>query len=369
MSRGTSPGTGRGTGRGRPLRVLIVGQAPGAPGGIASVQRLHEAALRRRDDVAVTVVVTFDESGPLRRLRLLLSGLLRATALVLAGRVDVVDLHVSKGLSVLRKGLLVAVARARGVPTVLHAHAGAFAEWFDALPRPARALVAAVLRPDRMVVLSEEAREVYRTRLHLPPERLVVAANPVEWPDAVPDRDPGGPVEAVFLGRLVDRKGVFDLLEGLALVPADARKRLHATLAGHGDADAVRHRVVELGLSDLVEVRTWLGPAERDALLGRAQLLVLPSWWEALPMAVLEAMAWAVTPVVTPVGGLVGLVRDGENGVRVPLQDPAALAGTLEKLLLDDAGRQRLGAAARTDVRGYGADAWADRLVALYRGL
>lgn len=254
------------------LRVLVVGQTSSTPGGIAAVQRLHERFLAARDDVDVRVVTTYDEAGPLRRLRLMVGGITRALALVLGGRVDVVHLHVAKGLSTLRKGVIVAAARARGVPTVLHTHAGAFADWFDGLPAPLRPVVAWLLRADRVVVLAPDARAIYTTRLGLPEDRVVVLTNPVEWPATVPERDPGTrTVDAVFLGRLIDRKGVFDLVTALAGLDAAHRARLHVTLAGHGDADAVRRAVTANGLDGAVEVRTWIGPAERDALLGTAE--------------------------------------------------------------------------------------------------
>ncbi|MFC5065503.1 glycosyltransferase family 4 protein [Actinomycetospora atypica] len=353
-----------------PLRVLVVGQAEGTPGGISSVQRLHVRFLAARDDVAVRVVTTYDEVGVLSRLRLMVGGLARALGLIAAGRVDVVHLHVAKGLSALRKGLVVAAARARGVPTVLHTHAGAFAEWFDGLPSPLRAVVARLLRADRVIVLAPDAREVYTSRLGLPDDRVLVLPNPVEWPATVPRRDPhAAAVHGVFLGRLIDRKGVFDLVEAVGGLQAAHRERLRLTLAGHGDADAVRRAVSDAGLDGTVEVRTWIGPAERDELLGTAQLLLLPSWWEGLPMSVLEGMAWGLCPVVTPVGGLATLVRDGDNGVVVPVNDPAALGAALDKLLSDDEVRVQLGARAREAVAPYGADAWADRLVGLYREL
>jgi glycosyltransferase involved in cell wall biosynthesis len=69
------------------------------------------------------------------------------------------------------------------------------------------------------------------------------------------------------------------------------------------------------------------------------------------------------------VGGLATLVRDGDNGVVVPVGDPPALTAALDKLLSDDEVRVRLGARARESVRAFGADAWADRLVTLYREL
>jgi glycosyltransferase involved in cell wall biosynthesis len=352
------------------LRVLVVGQASSTPGGISSVQRLHERFLAARDDVELRVATTYDEAGALRRLRLMVGGIARALALVLTGRVDVVHLHVAKGMSALRKGVVVAVARARGVPTVLHTHAGAFADWFDGLPGPARRAVAWMLRADRVVVLAPDAREVYTSRLGLPDDRAVVLANPVEWPDATPERDPHAErVGAVFLGRLIDRKGVFDLVDAVAGLHAAHRARLHVTLAGHGDADAVRRAVTAAGLDGTVEVRTWISPQERDELLGAAQILLLPSWWEGLPMSVLEGMAWGLCPVVTPVGGLATLVRDGDNGVVVPVSDPPSLTAALDKLLSDDEVRVRIGTRARESVRSFGAVAWADRLVTLYREL
>ncbi len=356
--------------RGDRLRVLVVGQTSSTPGGMAAVQRLQERFLAAREDVEVQVAITYDEAGPLRRLRLMVGGVARALALVLTRRVDVVHLHVAKGLSALRKGVIVAAARSRGVPTVLHTHAGAFADWFDGLPAPLRRPVAALLRADRVVVLAPGSREVYTSRLGLPADRVVLLANPVEWPATVPERDPHtGTVEAVFLGRLIDRKGVFDLVDALAGLQGAHRDRLHVTLAGHGDADAVRRAVGRHGLDATIDVRTWIGPDERDELLGTAQILLLPSWWEGLPMSVLEGMAWGLCPVVTPVGGLATLVRDGDNGVVVPVGDPPALTAALDKLLSDDEVRVRTGARARESVRTFGADAWADRLVTLYREL
>jgi glycosyltransferase involved in cell wall biosynthesis len=350
--------------------VLVVGQAPTTPGGISSVQRLHERFLAARDDVALRVVTTYDEAGALRRLGLMVGGIARALALVLTRRVDVVHLHVAKGLSTIRKGVIVAAARARGVPTVLHTHAGAFADWFDGLPAPARPVVAWLLRADRVVVLAAASREVYTARLGLPEDRVVVLTNPVEWPATVPDRDPRAEtIGALFLGRLIDRKGVFDLVDALAGLHAAHRSRLRVTLAGHGDADAVRHAVTAARLDGVVDVRTWIGPDERDELLAAAQILLLPSWWEGLPMSVLEGMAWGLCPVVTPVGGLATLVRDGDNGVVVPVGDPPALTAALDKLLSDDEVRVHTGARARESVRAFGAEAWADRLVILYREL
>ena len=156
--------TGSADGRSRTgrLRVLVVGQASTTPGGMSSVQRLHERFLTAREDVELHVATTYDETGLLHRLRLMVGGLARALAMVLTRRVDVVHLHVAKGLSALRKGIVVVAARRAGVPTVLHTHAGAFADWFDGLPAPVRPVAAWLLRADRVVAHPRRARSTPR---------------------------------------------------------------------------------------------------------------------------------------------------------------------------------------------------------------
>ena len=252
---------------------------------------------------------------------------------------------------------------------MVHAHAGLFLDWFDGLPRPARGLVRRLLVADRVIALNETVRDGYARRLGVPADRMLMMSNPVEWPDDVPERRRDGPVGAAFLGYFREMKGVFDLLRATSLLPPEHRERLRLVVAGHGDPEPVRAAVREAGITDVVDVREYLPPAERDAVLAEAEILVLPSYAEGLPMSVLEAMAWGVAPVVTPVGGLASLVRDGQNGVLVPVGDPEALASALGKLLVDDEARRAMGARARDDVHVFAAEPWAARLAELWRSL
>jgi glycosyltransferase involved in cell wall biosynthesis len=351
----------------RRLQVLVAGPSSRTQGGMASVQLLLERWVP--DDIDLHVFATFAEGGVGARLRATLLGVGGAVWRLLTGRVDVVHVNLSKKASVLRKGVILTVGRLRGAATVVHAHAGLFLDWFDGLPRPAQAVVRRLLVADRVIVLNETVREGYARRIGVPHDRMVMMTNPVEWPSSVPERDGDGPVLAAFLGALREKKGVFDLVSALALLPAEHRERLHLVAAGHEDPVALRLAIHRAGVDEVVEVSQYLDPDARDALLARAQILLLPSHAEGLPMSVLEAMAWGLVPVVTPVGGLPALIRDGENGVLVPVADPEALATALGKLLVDDAARRTIGARAREDARAYAADVWAARLADLWRSL
>lgn len=354
--------------------MLVVGNAPAGPdsrGGMASVVRLMVLRAAADPSVELVVAATHRDVGAAARVLTWATGTARAVRAVRRGRADVVHVHLSHGGSVVRKAPTLAAARRRGVPVLLHAHSFNFAAWFDALPGWARRLTRRALRADVVVVLSPSQRAVYEERLDVAGARVVEVANPASLPAEAEVATPpaGDRVGVAFLGRYGERKGIGDLLAALTRLGADERARLRVVTAGDGEVDQVRTDVAALGLDDCVEVRGWLEPAERDAVLAASEIFVLPSYDEALPMALIEAMAFRVVPVVTPVGGLPDLVHDGDNGVLVPVGDPEAIATALRGLLADPDRRRAIGDRARASVEQLDAADWWSTLTALWRDL
>ena len=150
---------------------------------------------------------------------------------------------------------------------------------------------------------------------------------------------------AAFLGRFGDRKGVPELLRALA-EPRLATLRWTAVLAGDGAVERFRARWA--ARAERARSRCRLGRRSRGPRqLAAADILVLPSLNEGLPMAVLEAMAPGLAVVTTPVGAIPDAIQDGETGLLVPARDAAALAEALARLIVDPALRRRLGEQAR----------------------
>jgi glycosyltransferase involved in cell wall biosynthesis len=153
----------------------------------------------------------------------------------------------------------------------------------------------------------------------------------------------------LFLGHLLPEKGVFDLVRAFAQVSARI-PGMTLLLAGVGQIDRVRKLAGELGVRERVELPGWLGPESKSAALAAGTLFILPSYIEGLPMALLEAMSWALPVIATPVGGIPQLVTHEVNGLLVAPGDVAALAAAITRLLGDPALRERLGNAARTTI-------------------
>lgn len=85
-------------------------------------------------------------------------------------------------------------------------------------------------------------------------------------------------------------------------------------------------------------------------LLAAIDVLVIPSQWEGLPMALLEAMALARVVVAHDVGGIGDVLRDGLDGLVVPSKDSAALTEALKTVLMDPEMRHAMGTSARKRV-------------------
>ena len=341
-----------------PLDVLIVSQPVGY--GVAIyVRQLTEAAVAAGHHV--TVVSPGDAHGPL-------AGWVRTagadhqtlnmarkpaprdvfdllTLRRLARGRDVVHLHSSKAGALGRVAAL-SLARRRRPSVVVTAHYWSWlvgGRWAPVYRWIERLLAR---RCDTLVAVSEgEAREGRAALGASAPLRLI--PNGVDRDHFSPtgnaaDRDPGAPL-VVCVGRLSHQKGQDVAIRALALL-ADrtARLRLVGAESGGGERARLEALGASLGVADRIE---WRGAVDDTAPEFRSgDVVVAPSRWDGLSLALLEAMACGATIIASDVNGSESL---GDAGVIVPPDDPAALADRIDMLLGDAPRRRRLGEAAR----------------------
>lgn len=265
------------------------------------------------------------------------------------GQAAAVHIHMSERLSVVRKGILVYLARALGVPVILHLHGADFADWFQGLAPVWQQRVRRMIQcADRLVVLGRAWETFALTVLEMPAGRVAVLHNAVPTPDLAARRAPvaGAPCRLLVLGEVGLRKGSDVLLEALAN-PVMRRSDWTVDIAGNGEVERFQARAATLGLGPQVRFLGWTSAATTRDLLAGADVLVLPSRNEGLPIAILEAMSWHLAVVATPVGTIADAIEHQRTGLLVPPGDAAALAAALAALLDDPGLRLRLARAAR----------------------
>jgi glycosyltransferase involved in cell wall biosynthesis len=282
------------------------------------------------------------------------------------GEASLIHINLAAGGSAWRKALLARAARRLKIPYVVHLHGSRFNTfWPSAGPRT-RAAVDRLFRDSAgIIVLGRYWAELIAGRLPELRDRIVILPNATA---PAPHREPAGdgPVHIAFLGELGPRKGTPQLVEALGRLAGRAGWR--ATLAGNGEIEAARQRADALGIAGRTDFPGWLDAEGVNAVLRQADVLVLPSFAENLPMAILEAFARGIAVVATPVGAVPEVIDHERNGLLVPVGDVEALAAALARLIDDTALRQRLGAAAARDhAERYEVSAYVRRMAAIWR--
>lgn len=226
---------------------------------------------------------------------------------------------------------------------------------------------------DRFIAVSEATRRDLIELAGVPAAKVEVVYNGVEEQNFVEQQlqelrlrlecRPGDQL-VVFAGRLAYHKGAgfFTVAAGTVTKPPNVR----FVIVGEGPMETeIRRRAARPPLAG----RLTLTGRREDAvaIIAAADLFVLPSLSEGLPLTLLEAAMCGRAVVASNTGGIPEIVKNGETGLLTPPGDAAALAGAIESLLADPAGWERMGVAARKLwEREFTADVMVDRTEELY---
>ena len=347
-------------------RIWMIGTAPSGKGGIASVLQQYQA-VGMLSGGAVHFEPSHADTGPAGHILPFLRCAGRLWPAVLLGQVSVVHAHTSYGGSVWRKLLLTLPALLIHVPVIYHLHAGSFDEYHAKGSAWRRACMRLLFRRAfRVVVLSDEWKQWAQSVE--PATRVTVIANSL----ATATGTQGGPMAddhptILFLGRVGDAKGTFDLLRAFAAV-RQCIPLARLVIGGDGDIERLNSEVAVLNLEGAVEYVGWATGTAKSKLLAACWVFALPSYREGLPVGILEAMAYSRAVVASPVGGIPHAVDHGVTGLLVQPGDVKALVSSLLAVLSSRAAAQRMGQAGRQAfVRKFAHDANLPKILALYR--
>jgi len=359
----------------RRKRLLFVSPLPPPTGGISNwMVAVQRSALREGFEIRVVnsspsaVGVTGTSRLRLGRVADAMRILWQLAVELLRFRPQLVHVNTSYFWAFLRDGVAIRMARLAGARTLLHLRGGDFPEWAEGSGAAVRSFIRATLRrTDCVIALTAHTQRWLETELE--PERVRYLPNFVRL-DAIgapPDRSgrAGNPVEVLFVGWLIEAKGVRELLQAARGLP-EAR----FTLIGPPEPSFAATIEAELrGLGDRVCVLPVQSREEVFRHYRDADIFVLPTWREGFPNVVIEAMATGLPVVATPVGAIAEIIEDDRSGLLVPVRDAASLEAALRRLIEAPRLRLEMGRRARERVDAlFSFDAVIAQLIAIYRG-
>jgi glycosyltransferase involved in cell wall biosynthesis len=357
-------------------RVLMIGPGRGIVGGISSlvetvvpaldkrVKLVYLPSVKNRDMKRSGKISLFNIANAFRQYAIFLAAILKH-------RPQIVHLHTSQGTGFYKDLFHMIMAKLCRCRLVVHVHAAepeALCGHGGSICRKIAIMSFSI--SDTVIAVSEKWRE-FLSQL-IDSRKVVTLVNCVNCRifDFPEKNRLALTLNVLFLGEVGPRKGVFDLLKAMDN-PKLRGSKIKLWVAGAEERDGDFKRAQKL--SEKLRIGavckifgTVIGQYKID-LLRHADVFVLPSYNEGLPIAILEAMASSLPIISTTVGGIPEIVRDGFNGYLIKPGDIEALADRLSHFLTNHKIAQEMGrnsrsiAEAELDVEGY-----VDRLLTIY---
>ena len=311
-------------------KVLVIATSRKTRGGITAVLKLYGQSRMWQQYHCRWIGTHCDGSLPLK-FCYMVKGL--AQFLVLLPFYDIVHFHLGMRPSAIRKYPFFKIAKLFGKKTVVHLHLGTQVDevWNPRYQTMFEQCDCGILLAESIKV--KVAQHIGNT------DKLKVVYNPCPVITDTATYEKRNLI--LFAGTLSEGKGYLDLIRAFAKI-ASRHPDWKIVLAGNGEGKRARALALELGIANQVELLGWVNGEAKHRAYSEAKVLCLPSHAEGFPMAVLDAWAYGLPVVTTPVGGIRDVAMDGDNMLLFQPGDIHTLADKLDLIITDEALRSKL---------------------------
>lgn len=307
------------------IKVLVVATSRKTRGGITSVVKAHETGEQWKK-YHCKWIQTHRDGNSIQKLWYLITALLEY--LILLPFYNIVHIHVGLRTSVTRKLIFARIAKAYKKKIIIHFHPSTEKHLFE------KKLNASIKElfdyADLVIVLSPQWTKWINQAFPDRQYRMKVLYNPCP----LVNRDFSKKKNAIlYAGTLNERKGYDRLLQAFALI-ASKYPSWKIVFAGNGEIEQGKILQRQLDIkTNQIEFLGWITGKEKEKAFQEASIYCLPSWGEGFPMGVLDALAYGIPVITTPVGGIMDLIKNGVNGLIYDVYNINELAHCLSELM------------------------------------
>lgn len=314
-------------------KVLVVATSHKTRGGVTSVVKAHQKG-KQWNDYHCKWIETHIDKGFIWKLWYLIKGWL--AFMILLPFCDLVHFHTSEPPSALRKCLFFPFARLWRKKIIVHFHAFSPDTTINSKYKSIyRYLFGGA---DCVIVLSQLWKQYVNEAFDLG-DKVQIIYNPCTTEvlnGTYPKKK-----QILYAGTVNARKGYADMIKAFAVI-ARQYPDWSIVFAGNGEVDKGKALAKELDITAQTVFLGWVSGKEKDKAFKEATIFCLPSYAEGFPMAVLDAWAYGLPVITTPVGGIPDIARDGVNLLLFNAGDVEGLAGVMKRMIDDSSLRMRI---------------------------
>lgn len=344
------------------MKVLMIGPARSVNGGVSAVvNNYYKAELDKK--VEIEYIGTMEDGSKWHKLKVAGVALMKFALRV--SKCDLVHIHMASDVSIYRKIPFICITKIFRKKLVIHQHGGNIKHFFytECGEKKRQFIKKMLQKADSFWVVASYLEDIFKEIVS--EEKIVVLSNAIEIPERISHNYKKQ--DLLFLGRLCKEKGISELLDAVRDLKQEFPD-LQLYLGGVWAEESLERKAK--ACDEYVHYLGWIGAKEKEKYLQMCNIFVLPTYFEGLPMSLLEGMAYGCACVATEVGGIPLVMTNRENGLVIPAKDVKALKDSLRELLQSQKLQEVLGKNARKTVEeNYEINTCVDRIVQMYKCL
>lgn len=286
-------------------KILTIGCEYNPPrGGVAQVMYTYSKEVYP----VFRCITNSGNGGAFKKLWLFVSGWSKMFFTLLYDRkIRIVHIHTASYNSFRRSACFVNLAKKFHKKVVLHIHGGGFKEFYKTDPIWIKN---ELKKADYVIALTDTWRQYFQEELGLP--HVAVVNNIISNP-RIKEVEHDGRLHLLFLGFIIDQKGIFDLVEVIKEHKQDWDGKLLLHIGGSHEVERLQKFIKDNNLDNLIQFEGWVSGDKKIYLLSLMDAYILPSYIEGLPISILEALSYGKPVITTLVGGIPEVINE-KNG-------------------------------------------------------
>lgn len=297
------------------INILMIGSDISVNGGMSSVIKQildHNWS----NNTKMKYIPTHINKNSVYKSAFFLISLVKIIFSYIFDHIDIVHMHMSYKGSFFRKYIVFKLSLLFRVKVLIHLHGSEFKKFYCESNKLIQFLIKDMMKNSSKVMVLGENWKNFIEEIE-PKSKVEILLNTISIPKETVSYSSEN-IRILFLGALVKRKGIFELIDAINnmknQLPLD-KHNVKFIIGGSGsEEEKIKYKIQEYKLDQYIELVGWINGEEKTRLIQSCQIFVLPSHNEGLPIAILEAISYGMPVVSTKVGSIDECVYDNYNG-------------------------------------------------------